>query len=119
MNLYEIVFTHYSQKDNQSGIKEYCISNSDEDIFAHINTKYAYDSWTDREDEYEGEYSTYKEFVLENKGDNNDENLFEDLYYGQTTYGWKTLKENLTTEQINNLMETGIVKMILTIKGEI
>ena len=109
MNLYKIEFTHYAPKDSSSGIKEYILANNDEEVFDYINKNYTWNGWTEREDEWGNECQTYKEFVLENKGDDEDESLFEDLYYGQTTYSWELIKENITEENAKILTELDII----------
>src|SRR5574344_1096654 len=110
MNLYKIGFMHYSQKDNEDGMKEYTIAKNDGEIFDYINKNYAYEAWTDREDL---DNQSYKDFVLEHKGDDEDENLFENLYYGQTTYSWELIKKDISNEDISKLVELNILKLAL------
>ena len=118
MNLYKIGFTHYSQKDNESGMKEYFLADNDEEVFNYINEKYTYNSWTDEDKEdmdiYDDHFNfieavSYKDFILKNHGDDKDESLFDDLYYGQTTYYWELIKENISDEDINKLIELNIL----------
>lgn len=110
MNLYKIEFRHYGPKDNDEGIKEFCLFNNDEELFNYIDRNYALDRWTEGEDEWGNEDQTYKEFILKNKGDDEDESLFEDLYYGLTTYSWELVKENILDEDTNKLVELNIIK---------
>ena len=110
MNLYKIKFTHYAPKDSSSGIKEFIIAQNEEGVFNYIDKNHVYDSWTEREDEWDNEDQTYKEFILENKGDDEDESLFENLYYGLTTYGWEIVEENIGFGDIKILTQLGIIE---------
>lgn len=114
MNLYAIKFTHYSQKDNETGIVTYAIAENDEQVYEWIKSEprdehwMIFNSWWDNEDdeiEYDGE--SFKDYIIQVSGEMNSEYAsYDDLYYGKTYYGWDLIKENIQDYQINALMET-------------
>ncbi|MGZ9868171.1 hypothetical protein ACU3L3_07090 [Priestia endophytica] len=127
MNLYEIMLEHYSPKDSEKGIFTYLVAQSDEEVYEWLkaNPKLKDGRWllTTFED-YERDEKTYeiydddyevigeesfKEKMIRLKGTINDEDQsFDDLYYGLTLYGWELVKEDITEEQLKVLEETNI-----------
>lgn len=102
MNLYRIVFEHYSQKDSKTGIVCYIIAKNDKDLYNKIKDHFFY--------YYENEYETKKEYnnrIIRDRGNLEDE--VHDLYYGATLYGWELVKENITELQIQVLDELEIL----------
>ena len=112
MNLYEIRFRHYSQKDNEEGILTYLVAKSDEDVYEWIssdlelkNGTSIYSSWADREEDDED----YKERIIECNGDMYDnETEICDLYYGLTLYGWGMVYENISNDDVNKIESLNI-----------
>lgn len=106
MKLYKVTFRHYSQKDSVEGIKELLLANSEEEAFDHVDLKYTYGSWSDKDEN--GEYDpedfeqadeSYKARMIRLGGeDNDDEHEVEDLYYGATEWGWEFISD-VTPEQ--------------------
>jgi hypothetical protein len=138
MNLYKITFTHYAPKDSEQGIKALVLAENDEQVYNWIasepTTKEGgmYNSWKEREN-YEwdveaeawmdedgndanvywydenGDLEDFKSRMLRLKGEDNDDEVeLNDLYYGETLYGWELLKEN-TSADYSELIELGIV----------
>ena len=124
MDLYEIKFTHYSQKDNKEGIIAYAIANKDEEVYEWIKSEpqleddWICSNWKYREDDgieydlydekvnYVGKIS-FKDYIISVGGDMYSEyEEFDDLYYGKTLYGWVKIKESIQDYQIDALCET-------------
>ena len=121
MKLYEITSTHLAPKDSHTAITEYLVANSDKDVFDYLSkgegSEYTY--WNDKIDidEYIGDdYETPEEEMnnwisqtLEEKGEEWNDDLYTDLYYGRTIYGWR--ETNVTDEECMRLMiDYGIAK---------
>lgn len=118
MNLYELRFRHYSQKDSREGVIGYLLAESDDDVYAFLrseptlkNEESIYLNWQykddpDNTDEYEEDF---KDRIISCCGEMyDDEAEIADLYYGLTHYGWNCIKENITQDKINTLKEIGI-----------
>ena len=121
MNLYEIMFDHYSQKDSERGTLTYLIAKSDEDVYEWIkaehelkNGRQIYCSYEDREEDDEVYYTydddnleieeTFKERMIRLQGEMNDDDAeLDDLYYGKTLYGWELIRENISLNGIEIL----------------
>lgn len=126
MNLYEIMFEHYSQKDSEKGIFTYLIAKSDEEVYEWIKLetelndgRILYVCWGDYEDEktfdiYDDDYNvigeeTFKKRMVRLKGELYDEEVeLSDLYYGKTLIGWEKVKENIKQEEVDILLNSGI-----------
>lgn len=124
MNLYAIKFTHYSQKDNETGIVTYALAKNDEQVYEWIKSEprdehwTTYNSWKYEEDDgveyeiYDDNYNvigkeSFKDYIIRVNGEMHSEHAsYDDLYYGKTYYGWELVKENIQKYQINALMET-------------
>ena len=112
MNLYKIIIEHSAPKDSHISIACLLLAKDDEAVYewlkkgyddldqTFISTTYEY-----REDEvfilYDKDYNeigkeTFKERVIRLKGLlYDDEEKYEDLYYGKTVYGWKLIIKDL------------------------
>ena len=123
MNLYEITSTHLAPKDSATAIKEYLVAENDIEVFEYLTKgegkRYTY--WNDKIDiEYLEECGYEKDKACERivewidntireKGEHWDEELYCDLYYGRTIYGWR--ETDVTDEELMNLMiKNGIAK---------
>ncbi|EHA30632.1 hypothetical protein BSSC8_22170 [Bacillus subtilis subsp. subtilis str. SC-8] len=80
-----VVYTPY--QDNEEDGKTYAIYNQSFDIVGH---------------------EKYKDRMIRLKGELNDEVELTDLYYGMTLVGWRMVKSDISTEQIELLKDTGI-----------
>lgn len=124
MNLYEISVAHYAPKDSHESIQTYLLADNEEQVYDFINENYIYGLWDERSEEdgeldvYNNNYEvigveTYKAKMLRFKGDLNDpDDELEDLYYGQTRFGWSLLKEGIT--EYKNMIDLGIFKTMDT-----
>lgn len=114
MNIYEIIFTHYSPKDSETGIKRLIVAENDEEVYNYIKEENhgMYNSWSEYEEltydsekdaflyndgsksskyftDGTGNPESFKSRMLKLGGEVFDENVeLEDLYYGATLYGW-------------------------------
>lgn len=117
MNLYSIIFTHYSPKDSEDGIKILVLAENDEQVYMYIASEPSgiYNSWSenekddvdisDDEDHLEG----FKSRMLRLKGEVNDDSVeLSDLYYGRTLYGWELIVENTKTDY-SELISLGFI----------
>lgn len=103
MNIYKIIFTHYSPKDSEEGIACLLIAENDEQVYEWIASDpqfgdmRIFTSWKDMEDEeLEDAEMPFKEKMISICGEVNDEDAdLSDLYYGKTLYGWQLLKEDI------------------------
>ena len=122
MKLYELLFRHYSQKDNEEGIICYLVANSDEEIYEFIKsepkipdrTKWErsiFNSWKYKDDKKDSSYEEdHKTRLIECCGEMFDDYAdISDLYYGLTHYGWKCVCEDISEDQIVLLRKCGIV----------
>lgn len=126
MNLYEIILEHYAPKDSERGIFTYLLTNSDEEVYEWLKTnpnlldgRSIYTPYEDNEEDdtlfeiYNDDfevvgYEKYKDRMIRLKGELNDEVELTDLYYGMTLVGWRMVKSDIPTEQIELLKDTGI-----------
>lgn len=122
MNLYRVLFEHHSPKDAEIGIKTYLLASNNEGVYNFItNDNRVNSGWEYYQEEtytlFDEECNvigteTFKEKVIKAKGDMFDEelseNVLQDLYYGATVFGWELVKENITNEESELLIKTGI-----------
>jgi hypothetical protein len=124
MNLYKIEFTHYSQKDSKTGMFCLALAENDEKVYLFVDKEHNYDGW-EEDTEFGKTYNiwdddyniigteTPKERYIRLGGTMHDEEYeISDLYYGVTTVGWTLLKENVSPENFQELIELEIVKVI-------
>lgn len=122
MKLYELLFRHYSQKDNKEGIICYLVANSDEEIYEfiksepkiHCGTEWErdiYNLWKYKDDQEDESYEEdHKTRLIECCGEMFDDYAdISDLYYGLTHYGWKCVCEDINEDQIKVLQNVGVV----------
>lgn len=117
MNLYEILFTHYSQKDNMKGIATYIVAKEEEEVYEYLKTSPTtiqgvklYTTYKDNEDDYG---TSYKERIVAAGGCMYDEESdVYDLYYGFTQFGWELKKENITKDEIQVLDDLGLLSKL-------
>lgn len=128
MNLYKIMFNHYSPKDSERGIIAYLIANSDEEVYEWIKSEpivegrdvnKIYNCWKECEEEDEYEIydddcnvvgiETFKERMIRLGGEMFDEEAdISDSYYGVTQLGWDIHKENIESNEIDMLLKLKI-----------
>jgi len=124
MNLYKIEFTHYSQKDSKTGIQCLVLSESNEKVYLFVDKEYNYNSW-EEDTEFGNTFDIYddkwevvgtetpKERYMRLCGTMHDDDYeVSDLYYGATTLGWTLLKENVSPENYQELIDLDLVKVI-------
>jgi len=108
MNLYKIIVEHCAPKDCHKSIACLLFAKDDEAVYEWLKKGYndleetfILTGYEYREDEtftlYDDDYNeigeeTFKERMIRLKGLINDEDEeYDDLYYGKTIYGWKLL----------------------------
>jgi hypothetical protein len=115
-NLYKIIFKHYAPKDSECGIKCLVLAKDATDIYEWLKTNpkvgnntsfdYLFTGWGDAENKYADDGVDFKQKMLDNNGQIDDPDYdYSDAYYGITLYGWRLLKENVTTDyqELKNL----------------
>lgn len=117
MQLYELLFKHYSPKDSEEGLLGYLLAESDEQVYQFIrseptlkNSKSIYVNWMDKDSPNEDEYDEeFKERIINCCGEMyDDEAEIADLFYGLTHYGWNCINDNISDNQIKELENIGI-----------
>ncbi|MEK4427680.1 hypothetical protein MHB54_00320 [Paenibacillus sp. FSL M7-0802] len=127
MNLYKIMFEHFSQKDSQKGILTYLAANSDSEVYEWLKSEPPSEDWgniynnynhkeKDNEvfDIYDNDFSivdqeSFRDRMIRLHGDMYDEEVeLSDLYYGATLYGWKAVKENISFNDIKIMRDLGV-----------
>lgn len=127
MNLYKIMFEHYSPKDSMKGIITYLAANSDEAVYEWLKSEpklsdgtTIYNSYKYSEEDnitfdiYDSDYNvigeeSFKDRMIRLCGDMFDEDKeLNDLYYGLTLYGWEQVKDNISSTAIQVIKESGI-----------
>ena len=94
MNLYKILFEHFSQKDSAIGIKCFLIAENDEQVYEWLKSdpRLGEDWITTCYEDWEDEEEGFKDRIIACKGQ-----IFDDdycptnLYYGVTAYGWELI----------------------------
>lgn len=130
MKLYEITSTHLAPKDSHTAIVEYLVASNDKDVFDYLSIgkgkehtywddKINIDEYEDNEDEVAEEQMNYWiEQTLEGQGEEWNDDLYTDLYYGSTIYGWRDT--GVTDEECMRLMiKNGIASFFSDMKIEI
>lgn len=142
MNLYKIIFSHYSPKDSEHGIKCLLLAENSDQVYEWIaskpviedntldndwaeKSKYKYDFKEDafldsnrnKTDYYwtddNGTVENYKERMIRLEGEIYDPSVdFEYSYYGITLLGWELLKEDIETNY-SELQELKIVYSVI------
>ncbi|KAF6620659.1 hypothetical protein HFE03_07980 [Paenibacillus sp. EKM102P] len=127
MNLYKIMFEHFSQKDSQNGILTYLAANSDSEVYEWLKSEPYSESWgnifnnynykeKDNEvfDIYDNDFSiidqeSFRDRMIRLHGDMYDEEVeLSDLYYGATLYGWNLVRENISFNDIKIMRDLGV-----------
>ncbi|WP_311078093.1 hypothetical protein [Paenibacillus polymyxa] len=127
MNLYKIMFEHFSQKDSQKGILTYLVADSDSEVYEWIKSEPSTEIWgsifnsykyKEKDNEmfniYDNDFNivdkeSFRDRMIRLHGDMFDEETeLSDLYYGATLYGWVVVKENVGYEVLQSAKETGI-----------
>lgn len=132
LKLYELLFRHYSQKDNQEGIICYLVANSDEEIYEYIKAEPTvpdgtdwgrgiYNSWKYKDDKEDKSYEEdHKDRLIKCCGEMFDDCAdISDLYYGLTHYGWKCVCEEISEDQIKVLQKVGVVTVNIKTQKEL
>lgn len=130
MNLYRVTSTHYAPKDSHSSTMGFLLAYCDEQVYLHLREKFEfyeesyYNSWGDQEgdeEEFEmtddegndiGTESLRELYVRIGGEDNYDSAEVNDAYYGVTHYGWELFKANLSEEDQQVLLSTGVATKI-------
>jgi hypothetical protein len=127
MNLYKIMFEHFSQKDSQKGILTYLAANSDSEVYEWLKSEPSSEDWgsiynnyNHKEEDnevfniYDNDFSiidqeSFRDRMIRLHGDMYDEEVeLSDLYYGATLYGWTLVKENISSDDIKIMRELGV-----------
>lgn len=115
MKMYKIVLRHLGPKSSSEGIVTYLIASSDEQVLRYIDKEYIYNSWQERDDDTDVEFSYLKK-LLKCRGEYFDEDCdSSDAYYGIKHYGWEK-GVAIDEEQCKILLKLKIAKDIRKFK---
>lgn len=115
MNLYKIIVLHGGPKSRHTSIEGYLIADNDRQVMEYIDTNHRCEGWknSDRMFEIEdGAEIAMTEWVFRNKGDLDDEEGWEDAYYGVTKWGWDEIAATLSPSDIEVLERLCVAKKI-------
>ena len=98
--LYKIKVLHGGPKSSHTSIETYLIANSDDQVMIWIDETYNNNCWKYCEEDGkmrcqdEPPYNaiTMRDYVLQNCGDLDDEDGWDDAYYGVKKWGWEEIK---------------------------
>jgi hypothetical protein len=111
VNLYRIIVLHGAPKDSHTSTETYLVAESEDAVMAWIDKTKNFDGWAESDsmryadDSCEKEIP-FKEWVMLKRGDLEDEEGWEDSYYGVTKWGWEPI--TATPEEITVLIKLGI-----------
>ena len=104
MNLYKAEFVHHAPKDWEKGISYYFMANNDEEAY---NIVYEYEPSCVESEEISKEELTisrgeiYTDIAVD----------LSDSYYGIKIQGWSLIKEDISKEDIDKLIELNIIEI--------
>lgn len=114
MNLYRIIVLHGAPKDSHTSTETYLVAENEEQVFNWLDAKTG-GAWTEEPEEGEEprmRYSAdeseipFRQWIMESRGDLEDEDGWEDAYYGVTKWGWEPI--DATPDEIAVLLKLGI-----------
>lgn len=113
--LYKIKILHGAPKDSHESIETYLVAEDDKSVAKWIDREKNFGYWKEctqdgvtRYDEDSDKEISLWDYVLKNRGDLQDEEGWEDSYYGVTKWGWEPIEA--TKEQIKVLLELRIAQ---------
>jgi hypothetical protein len=111
MKLYKIIVLHAGPKSQHTAIDTFLIAEDEDCVAEWINTEKHDGCWfEDQGTRFEnGSYTSeipFRDWVIKNCGDLDDENGWEDAYYGVTKWGWKEIY-GADRYSMENLKELG------------
>ena len=121
MDIYKIIVQHFSQKDSHTSIEVFLLAESDEAVYQWVDKEKCYEMYSERDEEdglidiYSDDYEvigqeTFKEKMLRIGGEYFDEDYVpQDLYYGDTIYGWEKLESDMLDIEIEALKKLGVL----------
>lgn len=114
LKLYRIIELHAGPKDIVTFTRGYVVKENDEQVFNHIVERHNSIMWGQDEDIEEHiygceTYDEFKKYIIENKGDLEEEDGFEDAYYGVSKYGWEYVAD-ITKYEFEVLSKFGVIE---------
>ena len=116
MKLFRIIVLHGGPKSSHTSTEIYLAANSEDEVAGWIDKSHCNGFWfgTEWDDEPRVRYDydiekeiSLRDFIIKNKGDIDDEEGWDDAYYGITKWGWTEI-EGATEEDIARLIELKI-----------
>jgi hypothetical protein len=116
-SLFRIVVLHGAPKDSHKSTETYLVAENEQAVFDWIDKEKNYGAWTEKDedaeepnvryadDDYEKEIP-FREWVMLKRGDLDDEEGWENAYYGVTKWGWEPIEAS--PEDIAVLLRLGI-----------
>lgn len=118
-SLFRIIVLHGAPKDSHTSTETYLVAEDEAAVFDWINKEKNYGDWAAKDegdeepnirylgDDYENGV-TFREWVMFNRGDLEDEEGWEYAYYGVTKWGWEPVEAS--PEDIATLLRLGIAQ---------
>lgn len=114
-SLFRVIVLHGAPRDSHTSTETYLVAKDEGEVFAWIDKK-AFGAWTEKDDEEEPNvrYANddceteipFQEWVMMNRGDLEDEEGWDDAYYGVTKWGWEPMKASQS--DIETLLRLGV-----------
>lgn len=116
MKLYRILVLHGGFKSSHTATETFLVAENDEQVANWIQAEKCHGLWLDDEegeepnvryaDDLEKEIS-FRDWVMLNHGDLDDDEGWEDAHYGVTKWGWEEVA-GATQQDIERFIELGI-----------
>ncbi len=101
MNLYRILQLHGAPKSSATLIKTYILAKDDEEVFKWIQKNSFH--WDNDDYDRKDEWEEMERDILNKKGDLEDDEGWEDAYYGVTKFGWEIVSEGISDNDVEVL----------------
>jgi len=116
MNVFRIKVLHSGPKDSHESIQTYLLAENELQVLEWIDKTHRYGAWSDaiKDGDTKWDGDTDKEipvlqYLLENHGDLEDEEGYDDAYYGVTKMGWELVCDARQLQDIEALKALGII----------
>lgn len=116
MKLYRIKVLHAGPKSSHTSTENYLAAGSEEQVAEWISRVYTYGGWfEDSHDETRGTEArdgiyrevSFREYVMLHRGDIDDEEGWDDAFYGIKKWGWEEIA-SATPADIETVLRLGI-----------
>ncbi len=117
MNLYRILVRHGGPKASHTAVETYLVAENEEQVVAWITRERQSGQWLEDEEGQEPQTRmtdgppfdeiSFRDYVMAHRGDIDDDEGWDDAYYGVTKWGWEEVPA-LEEAFINQAIAAGI-----------